>query len=85
MKYYVRCESVSWYKNGRKESPCDGAILEEIDEYGCAEWVVDIDTLEELMEFIRENGPIVICQADPKHGAFRPTITLQQHTNTQNN
>jgi hypothetical protein len=51
---------MSYY--GDNDIPCNGAFQKCFGHYKC--WVIEINSLEELHEFIDENGPIVISKGN---------------------
>lgn len=81
MRYFIERASERW-DNQCTDAPCEGAIAGSWTielEGGITEklkWVIDIDTLEELMEFIKREGEIVISPAQPKRGAIYPHIVI---------
>lgn len=47
----------------RENKPCEKAELKSLDEFGCSEYIIEINTLEDLQELIKEVGDIIIGES----------------------
>lgn len=47
----------SWYLKGKNHRIEDGQIARDLD---CERWVIDIDDLSQLCDFLREHGDLVV-------------------------
>ena len=53
----------AWYESGRNHRVENGMIARDFDD---ERWVIEIDTMEELLEFVGESGEVVLSVND--HG-----------------
>lgn len=59
MKYDIHRTS-DWF---RESKPCEKAELQESDEYGYSKYTIEINTLEDLQELIKEVDDIIINES----------------------
>jgi len=59
MKFKISRTSQMWRE---KEKPCEEASIVEIENEAC--WVVEFDTLEELVKFSVRYKEVIICSKD---------------------